>query len=187
VTKKPDDETKKDRGAWIGAAARAMAESGDDGVRVEALARDLGVTKGSFYWHFRDRRELLDAVVAEWEQQGTEAFIATVEAEGGDAATRLRRIWALTSAGDLGTELSIRELARRDEATRAAVERVDDRRIGYLRQLFKGLGASHAEAEARSMLLYSLLIGDWFIAATHGRTSRESVLKRAVELLLTRA
>ena len=139
---KSSDETKKNRDAWIRAAAKAMAEAGDEAVRVEAIARDIGVTKGSFYWHFRDRRELLDAVVVAWEREGTEAFIVAVDEAGGCAETRLRRLWSLTSRSELGTELAIRELGRRDEPTRAAVERVDQRRIGYLRGLFKELSSS---------------------------------------------
>src|SRR5215217_5141721 len=61
---------------WVGAARAAMAEGGIDAVAVEPLARRLGVTKGSFYWHFKDRRALLEATLEGWEEESTEARIS---------------------------------------------------------------------------------------------------------------
>lgn len=61
------------REAWIAAGLAALSSGGVEAVRVEVLARALHVTKGSFYWHFADRRELLDAIVAHWETTTTGA------------------------------------------------------------------------------------------------------------------
>src|ERR671916_708238 len=62
---------------WVEAARTAMAEGGIEAVAVEPLARRLGVTKGSFYWHFKDRRALLEAMLGRWERESTEAVIST--------------------------------------------------------------------------------------------------------------
>ena len=176
---------RKSREAWLGVAVEALGEGGVDAVRVEPLARRLGVTKGSFYWHFADRDALLQALLDGWEQQGTEAIIEELERAGGDASQRAYRLWAMT-VGDPGltAELAIRDWARRDETVAARVRRVDDRRIGYLRGLMVELGFPDDEIEARAMLMYSLLIGNEFIAARHGRRSRTRVLEDALRLLL---
>ncbi len=178
-------EAKTGKEAWIDAAVEALAVGGVDSVRVERLARALGVTKGSFYWHFEDRKALLEAVVDAWETAGTEAVIDAVEREGGDARTRARALWAQTSGDDnLTAELALRDWGRRDPEVAARVERVDNRRMDYLRSLLGELFGDTDDVEAKAMLLYSLLIGNYFIAAKHGRRSRRRVLRDAVELLL---
>ncbi|MEM6995620.1 MAG: TetR/AcrR family transcriptional regulator [Myxococcota bacterium] len=178
-------EAKTGKQAWIDAAVGALAAGGVEAVRVERLARALGVTKGSFYWHFADRGALLESVVDAWEAAGTEAVIAAVEAGGGDARARARALWAQTSGDDnLTAELALRDWGRRDPAIAARIQRVDNRRMGYLRSLLGELFGDTDDIEAKAMLLYSLLIGNYFIAAKHGRRSRRRVLRDAVELLL---
>ena len=175
---------KTTRLAWVEAAAALLAKGGVQAVRVEAVARRLGVTKGGFYGYFKSRRKLLDAIVAHWEQVGTEAVIAAVEAAACDAHDRGERLWAIAiQEGVGGTELAIRAWARRDEEVRAVVKRVDDRRMQYLRGLFGDLGFEGIERETRCMLVYSLLIGDHFIAASHGRYGRKRVLTECRALL----
>lgn len=176
---------RKTRNEWIAAALKAMAEGGVHAVRVERLARALGVSKGSFYWHFENRPALLTAMVHMWEEGGTERIIRQAEAGGGDVAARIRRLWELTSSDTrIASELAIRDWARRDPTIAARVRGVDDRRMRYLRELFGQLGAPANEIEARAMLLASLLMGNYFIRAKHGRKSRRAVLADAVALLL---
>ena len=69
------------RGAWVHAALQALAAGGPDAVRIEALAVDLGVSKGGFYWHFADREALLEEMLDTWERAGTEDIIARVESQ----------------------------------------------------------------------------------------------------------
>src|SRR6476659_6504897 len=83
------------RAAWVEAGLRALAEGGPDAVRVEALAESLGVTKGGFYGQFGDRNELLEAMLETWASAAVDEVIAEVEARGGDARTRLRRLFAI--------------------------------------------------------------------------------------------
>src|SRR5215210_7200037 len=104
---------------WIEEGLRALAAGGPDAVRVEALARALGVTKGGFYNHFHDRPALLDEMLDTWERLVIDQVIARLEAQGGDARTKLRGLFALSSsrAGNLmKVELAIRDWARRDKA-----------------------------------------------------------------------
>jgi AcrR family transcriptional regulator len=177
--------TRTPRGRWVEQGLRALADGGPDAVRVEVLAQALGVTKGGFYWHFADRDALLGEVLDAWERANLEAVIERVERDGGDARTRLRRLFALALAGPkaLRTDLAVRDWARRDPAVAERVRRVDNRRMEYLRSLFRTWCEDEADAEARGLLALSLWIGNHFIAADHGARSRAAVLERAARLV----
>src|SRR3712207_4606049 len=98
---------------WIEEGLRALAVGGPDAVRVEALARELGVTKGGFYNHFEDRPALLGEMLEAWERVAVDDVIDRVEAEGGDARARLARLFALVSSTGkaVKVELAIRNWA----------------------------------------------------------------------------
>ena len=180
---------RRSREDWVQAALTALRDDGVEGVRVEPLAARLGVTKGSFYWHFETREQLLTAALDAWVALGTEAIIEHVEGVRGDAAGKLRELWRRTvhdSNQDLRIELAIRDLGQRDASVRERVREVDERRMTFMCALFRELGLSPELAVARSLALYSLLIGNHFIVARHGRLSRARVLDLAVDELLTR-
>jgi AcrR family transcriptional regulator len=164
---------------WVDAGLRALAAGGPDAVRVELLAQALGVSKGGFYWHFKSRGALLDDLLDTWERVMVDDVIGRAEAGGGDARTRLRRLFAQAArAGDLlRVDLAIRDWARRDEAVAGRLKRVDNRRMDYLRSLFGEFCRDDDEVEVRSMLAFSVFIGNHFIAADHGGHSREDVLR----------
>src|SRR5438270_7156695 len=92
--------TRTPRSSWIEEGLRALAGGGPDAVRIELLARALGVTRGGFYWQFEDRRELLEEILDAWERVGVDEVIERVEREGGDARAKLRRLSALAGSGD---------------------------------------------------------------------------------------
>jgi AcrR family transcriptional regulator len=171
--------------AWIEAGLQALAAGGPDAVRIDPLAKSLGVTRGSFYWHFTDRDALLTALLDLWQRRATDDVIERVERHGGDPRARLRRAGALTfSAELLPIDLAVRDWARRDPAVAERLRRVDNRRMDYLRTLFGALCADADEVEARSALAFSLLIGSHFMAADHPGRSRAEVLELAATWLL---
>jgi len=173
------------RDAWTDAALAVLTEAGLDAVRVERLARRLRVTKGSFYWHFRYRPALLDAMVARWEHVATQAIVDEVDAHGGSPAERLRRLFAIAlRVRPIPLDAAVRQWAGQDPRVRRAVVRVDERRMGYLRHLFEGVGLAAGEAHARSFMAYSLLFGDHFIAARATRRERDEVLARCTAMML---
>src|SRR5271154_7092483 len=88
--------TRTPRRRWIEEALQALAAGGPDAVRIEPLARSIGVTRGGFYWHFEDRGALLAEMLDTWERAATDEVIERVERRGGDARAKLRRAGALT-------------------------------------------------------------------------------------------
>jgi AcrR family transcriptional regulator len=176
--------TRTPRNGWIEEGLRALAAGGPDAVRVEALARTLGVSKGGFYGHFSDRTALLAEMLDSWEQMSTREVVERVEREGGDAKVKLRKAGALTfSRTLLPIDLAVRDWARRDPAVAKRLRRVDNQRMEYLRVLFGTFCSDADDIEARSMLAFSLLIGGHFMAADHGARSRAEVIDLAAKLL----
>ncbi|MGL4496151.1 MAG: TetR/AcrR family transcriptional regulator [Beijerinckiaceae bacterium] len=170
---------------WIDAGLKTLREAGVDAVRVEPLAKALGVTKGSFYWHFADRSALLSALLAAWEERATEAVIRQVEAAAGAAPDRLAQLFRLTVGADGRLERAIRHWAAHDNAARAAQQRIDARRITYVASLFEGLGFSPEAAMTRAQLAYLALIGHYAMSAGPDKSDALPVALDAVIGLLT--
>jgi AcrR family transcriptional regulator len=173
------------RGAWIEAALQAFGGGGPEAVRVEALAASLGVSKGGFYWHFKDRQALLDEMLDGWEKAVVEDVITSVESTPAEGRAKLQQLFELASTVDFAVELALRDWARRDREVAKRLRRVDTRRMDYLRSLFGQFCTDENEVEARSMLAFSLFIGSYFITARHGDKSRAEVLQLAIDRLLS--
>jgi AcrR family transcriptional regulator len=174
------------RQAWIDAGLRALSVGGPGSVRIESLARALGVTKGGFYGYFTDRNALLDEMLDTWERRSTEDVIDRVEREGGDAMARARRAAELTFSDELlPIDLAVRDWSRRDPAVAERLRRADNRRMEYMRSLFAAFCPDEDDVEVRCMLAFSLWIGNHFVAADHGQRSRADVLGLASRRLET--
>jgi AcrR family transcriptional regulator len=144
---------------WAAAALDAMARGGLAAVAVEPLAARLGTTKGSFYWHFRNRDALVSAALQRWETEHTEAVITMVETEP-DPLRRLRLllVTVLESTGDDHVEMAV--LATADHPLVAPVlARVTERRIEYTARLFRDLGFSARTARERGLLAFTAYLG----------------------------
>jgi AcrR family transcriptional regulator len=178
--------TPRDR--WVEAGLQALADGGPAAVRVEVLAKKLGVTKGGFYGYFVDRDALLAAMLDAWERESIDEVIDRVERQGGDPRTKIARAGMLTFSGDrlLPIDLAIRDWARRDQAVAERLQRVDNRRMALLREMIGTFCPDAGEVEARSLLAFCVAIGRHFLAADHGDRTRDQVLARAVDLLLDR-
>jgi len=177
--------TRTPRTTWIQEGLRALGVGGPDAVRIEKLAQALGVTKGGFYWHFEDRPALLEEMLDAWERLVVDEVIDRVESEGGDARTKLRRLSALASSSRelMKIELAVRDWARRDKAVAKRLRRIDNRRMDYMRSLFREFCPDEDDVEVRCLFMFSLFIGNHFIAADHGARSRADVLRLALRRL----
>jgi AcrR family transcriptional regulator len=178
-------------GDWADAALAAMAERGLAGVAVEPLAARLGTTKGSFYWHFTNRDALVAAALERWEEICTEQIIVAVEAEA-DPEKRLRTLLhhATTSAADDPLEVSLLATAA-DPRVAAVLQRVTERRIGYVAGLFEELGFGAREAARLGLLAYSSYLGHTQLshAVPHvlpAGAGRDAYLESVIDTLLRR-
>jgi AcrR family transcriptional regulator len=178
-------QTRTPRAAWIDAGLEALAGGGPDAVRVDLIAKALGVTRGGFYWHFESRQVFLDSLLDTWEHRSTDDVLDRVEEEGGDARDKVRKAGMLTFSRELlPVDLAVRDWARRDKSVARRLRRVDNRRMDYLRALIGTFNDDPDDVEARSMLAFSLVIANHFIAADHDGRSRGQVLERATQRLL---
>jgi AcrR family transcriptional regulator len=173
------------RETWVHAALLALAAGGPDAVRVEPLATSLGVSKGGFYWHFADREALLAEMLDAWEKTGTEDIIAQVQSQPGDARAKLWRLFEITTAPEgLAVELAVRDWARRDAGVAERLRRADNRRMDFVRSLFRSFCPDEEDVEIRAMTSYSLVIGSYFVVADHRGRTRDQVLRLAIGQLL---
>jgi AcrR family transcriptional regulator len=178
--------------AWIAAATEVLIDRGIDAVRVDVLAKALEVTRGSFYWHFKDREALLTAVLNAWRDAATEQVIGRFEGQQADPSVLIGELISLPFRGRAAqraarVELAIRAWARRDALARQAVDEVDARRLSYISQCFSALGFPIAEARARAFILYAYEVAESLLS-TQGtaaqKRERSALLQRLVQLKL---
>ncbi|MEM9404605.1 MAG: TetR/AcrR family transcriptional regulator [Acidobacteriota bacterium] len=174
------------RESWVAAGMKALVERGVQAVSVEPLAKELGVTKGSFYWHFASRAELLESLLETWEREGTLSIIEAVEARASSPAERLERLVLTTTKTTPYDELegALRDWARTDALAAAAVGRVDRRRLRYVTDLLVATGLDRARSRRRANIFYRTLIGEFTYRSTGGRALSRRELEDVVHFLL---
>jgi AcrR family transcriptional regulator len=146
-----------DRDGWEQAALDALEAGGLAAVAVEPLARALGVTKGSFYWHFANRQELLAATIARWERLHVDE---PLERLAGIEDPRQRLHALLVTAASKPPSIFIRLLDAVDEPlVRAAVARAAERRVDFMARAFRELGLPRVRARRQALLGYSVYVG----------------------------
>jgi AcrR family transcriptional regulator len=173
---------------WIEAGFRELARSGLEGVRVEVLAKNLGVTKGGFYRRFRDRAALLEGMLQKWAAGRIAAIEQQTSLDGTTARERLREVIQLYSermnTEGMAVELAIRQWARSDEAAAAAVASVDAARLKNVGQLYRATGLSPEEADAQAFLFYCFIFGQSLLFLERGPRKRAQLVARSAEKLL---
>jgi AcrR family transcriptional regulator len=154
------------RDDWIKAAFTRLSDLGVEAVRVEVLARDLGVSKGSFYWHFRNRIDLLEGVLASWEDEELHSMDPD---EDSSAATRWARLVQRTAdPSRIRIEVAVRAWARRDERVARGVAVVERRRSAAIANVLRDVGFARPAAEAWSQVTLLVCLG-WRDRATRDR------------------
>jgi len=167
----PKLRTPLDRNDWIQAAIEVLADEGVNGLRVEVLAKTFGVTKGSFYWHFKDRQDLLSAVLELWRDGLIRDIDKQTQAPSGGERAKLLQLIEVYAANrnrrGIAIELAVRDWARRDAEAARVVEAVDTHRLERSRRLFLACGLPDREAKARSLLLYAYVFGQSLMFYEH--------------------
>lgn len=171
---------------WIDAALRMLLAQGAEAVKVEPVAKALGVTKGSFYWHFADRAALLAALLERWRRQATNAIIAEVEEAGGDAETKLRLLSAKAARIDGRLDNAIRAWAAFEPSVAAALAEIDSARAAYLEKLYREIGFGAREARARADFVYQALVGRFALSPDPLSTDQEEDRRTIIAALIAR-
>lgn len=141
---------------WIQQGLKALARSGFTALKADPLARAMGVSRGSFYWHFADLGAFHAAVLKRWREIAAEQIIADVEAAGDEP---LKALLHRSFGARLDLERAVRNWAAFDAAAQAAVRAIDRRRLDYIEALLAKLGLEAATARARAQILYWTFLG----------------------------
>ncbi|MFF4235970.1 TetR/AcrR family transcriptional regulator [Actinomadura geliboluensis] len=171
--------TRMARRDWIEAAYQELARAGERGVTINALAARLGVTKGSFYWHFTDRPELMRALLDRWAHERTDEVLGLSLGSTADPRERLRRIQAL------GREVApidraMRLWAQHEPAAEEAVRHADRALLGHITACLDDLGFGAEEARLRARLMLRSWVGGYLMPGEDG----SDLYERTLEILL---
>lgn len=143
---------------WIRAAFARLASEGIEAVRVELLARDLGVSKGSFYWHFQDREELLGRMFDRWEKEEIDWLDETVITPKA-AARWARFVHHCTDQQLARRESAMRTWARRDERVAARIAAIEKKRTAHIASVLRAIGFAPAPAESWAEITLLVYLG----------------------------
>jgi AcrR family transcriptional regulator len=167
------------RDAWITGAIKALVEEGLEAIAVEPLARQLGVTKGSFYWHFENREELLHAVIERWEELGVDAMLREIGPHGDPRAVLSRMVKRAFDIDRperrnvLRLEVAMAAAAESLPVVRAAFGRVTTRRLEWVIALYRAAGLDERAARDRGFCVYTSLLGIYPVLLARRTTKRE--------------
>jgi len=179
-----------DREAWISFATDALAEEGLEGLRVEVLARQLNVTKGSFYWHFKDRQALLNAVATRWRDERIDELVTRASVQADQAMPLIHQIIDTYATqpnfARMKLELAIRDWGRHDPMVASAVEVVDQMRLRNATRLFELAGFPASEAHSRALLLFTHVFGLSMMMFEESIASDIAASHSAIAALITR-
>jgi AcrR family transcriptional regulator len=143
---------------WLDQGLRTLAKSGFTALKAEPLAKAMGVSRGSFYWHFADIGAFHAAILKHWREVAAEQIIANLEAAS-DHEDPLRLLVRQAFGGRLALENAVRSWATLDPLARSAVKAIDRRRLSYVESLFRASGLSPDVARARAQILYWAFLG----------------------------
>jgi AcrR family transcriptional regulator len=169
---------------WIDLGLKTLATQGFSALKAEPLAKAMGVSRGSFYWHFADIGAFQAAILNAWREVAAEAIIAHVEAASADddpLTVLLQRVFS----EKLALERAVRGWAAFDAAARAAVQAIDRRRLEYVENLIRGRGVAPDVAQARAHILYWAFLGYALSDRPLPKAPREAMLRELVRIALS--
>ena len=166
---------------WLDQGLKTLAKDGFTALKAEPLAKAMGVSRGSFYWHFADIAAYHAAILARWHEVAAEQIIANVEAASNDEnplALLLRRVFSER----LTLERAVRSWASVDPAARAAVQAIDRRRLSYVEGLLTQSGLSAEIARARAQIFYWAFLGFALSDQPLPKTRQQAVVDELVRM-----
>ncbi len=186
VTRQAQTRKPLDRDAWLKKALDTLFSHGIAQVKIEVLARKLKLTKGSFYWHFKNREDLLRSMV-DWWRTNQLRFISKLKPGADDPAAVIKAVIDFTQhTDDASHDIAMREFARFNKYAARAVAEVDEQRAGFLASLFRAAGFSEAEATLRARALYFYQVGEYTTSLPLDAKLQDELAERRFNLLICR-
>jgi AcrR family transcriptional regulator len=149
---------------WLARALEVLGKKGAGELTIESLARHLGVTKGSFYWHFRGRADFFQQLIEYWDEHFTQTVIAEISGQGGPPEERLLELMRLVLTKRLDRfEMPIRAWVQQNPALAPLVRSVDRHRIRFVGSLFLEMGFDEDEADMRTRIFLTYMITQRFL------------------------
>lgn len=167
------------REIWLDMARRALIEEGTVGVEINKLAKRLGVSRGGFYWFFKDRAQLLDELLAYWVQSSTVPFEGILQSSGRNGMEEylaLTNLWIDENEYDPKWDGAVRDWARTSETVRKVVQAVDSKRIAVLEQIFNDIGYEGKEGHIRARVTYYHQVGYYALGVQESRRERRALV-----------
>lgn len=174
------------RDDWLLAAREALIKSGIDQVKIERLSKQVQVTRGSFYWHFRSRADLLEVLLSHWESTNTDPLLRAIEAAiaaGSTGIHILSRVWIEEREFSPSFDTAVRDWARTDTRVARAVRAVDNKRVAALTRLMEVYGYVGDEALVRARIMYFHQVGYYALGiheTTKERLRMEPIYMKAL-------
>lgn len=175
----------RSREDWVQAAWTTLGQAGIDGVRVEALARKLGVTKGSFYWHFKNRQDLIDALFDRWfglREEMRDEFLR-------DNPDPRSRLWKVIergiTRGTQGQAAALRFWAQREPAAAKRIIEADAHRRAFFIEQFLAMGFDDHAAETRADVYMAVISAEFLHAGGRDDTDRLQFAREKHEMLVS--
>jgi AcrR family transcriptional regulator len=166
---------------WLDQGLKTLARDGFTALKAEPLAKAMGVSRGSFYWHFADIGAFHTAILKHWRDVAAEQVIANVEAAS-DTDNPLPLLLRRVFGGKAALENAVRTWATLDPTARAAVQAIDRRRLSYVESLLRQSGVSTEVARARAQILYWAFLGFALSDRPLPRARQAAVLKELLRM-----
>ena len=169
---------------WLKLALETLDNEGIHKVNVERLARKLGVTKGSFYWHFKNRENLLKEMLNYWTETLTTNVIQRSRQNSKNAKETLLKLMTIITEEKVGRyEAAIRAWAMHDEMARTVLHKVDEQRLKYITSVFTDIGFKKADAEIRARMMLYYQVAEQGIFISDSIEKRKKLLKQRFTFL----
>ena len=172
---------------WLEAALELLAHKDITGLKIETLARSLGIAKSGFYWHFKNRQDLLSQMLDHWQHEITEVISENITVIDLEPVSRLKKIAEMILDYDLNRyEIPIRQWASQDAEAARAVENVDSIRLNFLRTTFDELGLEGDDLEMRTMLFVGYHASEEYMFTVLPKEKRRELIGKRIELLISK-
>ena len=173
------------REEWLKQALAVLSKNGQAGMRIEALSAAIGVSRGSFYWHFENRSDFVRALLQHWFENYTQSVPDLVNRDGGSAEERLARLFEVIHGQQMTKyDVAIRSWALRDPGVEHRVEDTDRYRLDFIRGLFSEMGFVENELEVRARSCLSFLTLEYSMFDKLDHRHRTDLIDTLLEFLI---